>query len=59
MPLLYAIKVRKDHAQVMAEWDITLDCPMTSVITTNKPDVRNGSDVLHGGKTFDDVEFSR
>jgi hypothetical protein len=34
------------------------DCPVTFVITTNKPDVRNGSDVLRGQKPYDDVEFS-
>lgn len=102
MSLHYAIKVSKDHAQVMAEWDITLDMsdeelisnftlniegkplhtqcsdgnkacksaaaailsnpnadyPVTFVITTNKPDVRDGSDVLRGEKTYDDVDFS-
>lgn len=34
------------------------DCPVTFVITTNKPDVQNGSDVLRGEKTYDDVDFS-
>lgn len=34
------------------------DCPVTFVITTNKPDVRNGSDVLSGQKTYDDIDFS-
>lgn len=34
------------------------DCPVTFVITTNKPEVRNGSDVLSGQRTYDDVEFS-
>lgn len=34
------------------------DCPVTFVITTNKPDVRNGSDMLRGQKTYDDVDFS-
>ena len=33
------------------------DCPVTFVITTNKPDVRNGSEVLRGQKTYDDVDF--
>jgi hypothetical protein len=36
----------------------TVDCPVTFVIMTNKPDVRNGSDVLLGTKTYDDVYFS-
>lgn len=101
MSLHYTIKVSKDHARVMAEWDITLDmsdeelisnftlnvegkpldtqcssgnkacksaastilsnpdadCPVTFVIATNKPDVRNGNDVLRGEKTYDDVDF--
>lgn len=35
-----------------------VDCPVTFVITTNKPDVRNGSDTLRGEKTYDDVNFS-
>jgi len=35
-----------------------LDCPVTFVITTNKPDERHGSDVLRGSKTFDDVDFT-
>jgi hypothetical protein len=100
--LHYTIKVSKDHAQVTATWDISLDtsdpevisnftltvegkaldtqcsggnkacksaayatlakpsedCPVTFVITTNKPDVRNDSDVLRGSKTYDDVNFS-
>lgn len=34
------------------------DCPVTFVITTNKPDVQNGSDILRGQETYDDVEFS-
>lgn len=34
------------------------DCPVTFVITTNKPDERNDSDVLRGDKVYDDVEFS-
>lgn len=34
------------------------DCAVTFVITTNKPDVRNGSDILRGEKTHDDVNFS-
>lgn len=34
------------------------DCPVTFVITTNKPDVRNGNDVLRGQKTYDDVNFA-
>ncbi len=38
--------------------DPTADAPVTFVITTNKPDVRNGSDVLRGEKTYDDVTFS-
>jgi hypothetical protein len=102
MSLHYTIKVSKDHAQVTATWDITLDmsdtelissfiltvegkplnthcsggnkackgeagttlsnptadCPVTSVITTNKPDVRTDRDVLSGEKTYDDVYFS-
>jgi len=102
MSLHYKIKISKDHAQVTATWDISLDmsdselisnftlsvegkalntqcsagnkacksadnailsnpsvdCPVTFVITTNKPDVRNGSDILRGEKTFDDADFS-
>jgi hypothetical protein len=108
MSLHYAIKVNKDHAQVTATWDISVDmsdtelianfaltvegkplstqcsssitmgagnkackgadfatlsdpsadCPVTFVITTNKPDVQNGNDVLRGDHTFDDVDFS-
>jgi len=94
--------VSKDHAQVTAKWNITVDmsdtelisnftltvdgktlntqcsggnkacksadyvtlsnpsadCPVTFVITTNKPDVRNGSDTLRGEKAYDDVDFS-
>ena len=34
------------------------DCPVTFVITTNQPDVRNSSDILRGDKTYDDVDFS-
>jgi hypothetical protein len=100
--LHYTIKVSKDHAQVAATWDITVDmsdaelissftltvegktlstqcssgnkackgadfatlsnptadCPVTFVITTNKPDVRKDSDVLRGQKTYDDADFS-
>lgn len=105
MSLHYAIKVNKDHAQVMATWDVSVDisdtelisnfsltvegkplntqcssatggnkrckgadyatlsdasadCPVTFVITTNKPDVKNGDDVLRGSRTYDDVDFS-
>jgi len=102
MALHYAIKVSKDHAQVTATWDITVDtsdtelissfvltvegkslntqcsggnkacksaayatlshpstdCPVTFVITTNKPDVRKDSDVLRGEKTYDEIDFS-
>lgn len=36
----------------------TADAPVTFVITTNKPDVRNGSDILRGEKTYDDASFS-
>ena len=36
----------------------SLDCPVTFVITTNKPDVRKDSDVLRGEKFYDDVDFS-
>ncbi|MGH9732915.1 MAG: hypothetical protein ACRD4A_14570 [Candidatus Acidiferrales bacterium] len=36
----------------------TADSPVTFVIATNKPDVRNGSTVLRGEKTYDDVTFS-
>jgi hypothetical protein len=101
MSLHYTIKASKDHAQVTATWDITVDisdtelissfvltvegkpmdtqcsggnkackgaayatlanpsqdCPVTSVIMTNKPDVRNDSDVLRGSKTYDDANF--
>jgi len=38
--------------------DPDTDAPVSFVITTNKPDVRNDSDVLRGTKTYDDVEFS-
>jgi hypothetical protein len=102
MSLHYSIKVSKDHAEVTATWDITVDisdeelissfvltvegkplntqcsggnkackgadyatlshpdadCPVTFVITTNKPDVRNDSDILRGEKTYDDADFS-
>jgi hypothetical protein len=102
MSLHYTITVSKDHAQVTAKWDITVDmsdielissftlavegkalntqcsggnkackgadyttlskpttdCPVTFVVTTNKPDVRNGSDILRGEKTYDDADFS-
>ena len=102
MSLQYTITVSKDHAQVTAKWDITVDmsdaelisnftltvegvpmntqcsggnkackgaayatlsdptadAPVTFVITTNKPDVRNGSDILRGQKNYDDVSFS-
>ena len=108
MSLRYVIKVSKDHAQVTATWDISVDisdtemianfaltvegkplntqcsssstmgagnkackgadfvtlsnpnedCTVTFVITTNKPDVRNGDDILRGAKTYDDVDFS-
>ena len=34
------------------------DCAVTFVITTNKPGVRNGDDILRGDKTYDDVDFS-
>jgi hypothetical protein len=34
------------------------DCAVTFVITTNKPDVQSGDDVLRGQKTYDDVDFS-
>ena len=101
MALRYTIKVSKDHAQVKATWDISVDesdteiidsfvlkieektvdtqcsggnkackgaqfvtlqkpnkeCPVTSVITTSKPDVRNDSDSLRAGP-FDDVDFA-
>lgn len=102
MSLRYNIKVSKDHSQVTATWDISVDmsdtelisdftlkvedkalntqcsggnkacksadsatlsnpsvdCPVAFVITTNKPDARDDSDVLRGEKTYDDVEFS-
>ena len=38
--------------------DPSADCPVTFVITTNKPDVRNGDDILRGEKTYDDADFS-
>jgi hypothetical protein len=100
--LRYTITVSKDHSEVTATWDISLDmsdtelissftlevggkalntqcsagnkackgadylsladpgtdCPVDFVITTNKPDARNGSDTLKGGKTYDEVSFS-
>jgi hypothetical protein len=103
MSLHYKITVSKDHAQVTANWDIsvdmsdtelianftltvegkalttqcsggnkackgadcatlsnpTADCTVTYVITTNKPDVRNGNDILRGEKSYDDVNFSQ
>jgi chitodextrinase len=34
------------------------DCAVTFVITTNKPDVQDGNDVLRGDKTYDDVDFA-
>jgi len=34
------------------------DCPVTFVITTNGPNVRNGSAILRGDTTYDDVGFS-
>src|ERR1700704_5148946 len=108
MSLRYVIKVSKDHAQVTAKWDISVDisdtemianfaltvegkplntqcsssstmgagnkackgadfatlsdqnadCPVTFVITTNKPDVQKGNDVLRGDHTYDDAGFS-
>jgi hypothetical protein len=102
MSLHYTITVVKDHAQVTANWDMsvdmsdtelissftlnvegkaldtncssgnkackgaayatlanpTADCPVNFVIATNKPDVRNDSDVLRGEKTYDDADFS-
>jgi hypothetical protein len=36
----------------------TADCPVTFVVTTNKPDVRNDSDSLRREKTYDDINFS-
>lgn len=33
------------------------DCPVSFVITTNAPDVKQGDDVLRGNRTFDDAEF--
>jgi len=35
-----------------------VDCPVSFVITTTKPDERDGSDVLRGEKEYDDVDFS-
>src|SRR5258708_23404017 len=32
------------------------DCAVTFVITTNKPDVQDGDDVLRGSRTYDDVD---
>jgi hypothetical protein len=102
MSLHYTINISKDHAQVTAKWDISVDmsdtelissfsltvegkalntqcsagnkackgadyatlsdpstdCPVTFVIATNKPDVRNGDDTLRGEKTYDDADFS-
>ena len=102
MALRYSIEISKDHAQVAASWDISVDssdtelissftlevegkplntqcssgnkackgaayaslakpsrdCPVSFVIATNKPDVRRGSDILRGEKTYDDVTFS-
>ena len=102
MSLRYNIKVSKDHAQVTATWDLTLDMsdteliadfsltvggkalntrcsggnkackgadyatltdytadtPVNFVIMTNKPDEKNGSDVLRGSRTYDDAIFS-
>lgn len=108
MSLHYTINVNKDHAQVKASWDISVDmsdtelianfaltvegkplntqcsssstmgagnkackgvdfaaltdpsadCPVTFVITTNKPDEESGNDVLRGDHTYDDVDFS-
>jgi hypothetical protein len=102
MSLHYTVTVSKDHAQVTANWDISVDmsdaelisnftltvagkalntqcssgnkackgadyatlsnpavdCPVTFVIMTNKPDVRNGSDILRGAKIYDDADFS-
>jgi hypothetical protein len=34
------------------------DCAVTFVITTNKPNVQDGEDVLRGDKTYDEVDFS-
>jgi hypothetical protein len=102
MSLQYAIKVSKDHANVTATWDVSVDMSnaeiiwaftltvngktlntqcsggtkvckaadyatlahpdvdalVSFVITTNRPDVRNASDVLRGAQAYDDVEFS-
>lgn len=100
--LHYKITVSKDHSQVTATWDISVDmsdtelisdftlrvdgqplntrcsggnkacsgadytelsnpsadCAVAFAITTNEPDVKNGSDVLRGERTYDEVEFS-
>jgi hypothetical protein len=108
MSVHYIIRVSKDHAQVTATWDISVDmsdtemianfaltvegkalntqcsssgtmgagnkackgadfatlsdpsadCPVTFVITTNKPDERHDDGILRGQKTYDDVDFS-
>jgi hypothetical protein len=102
MSLHNSIKLSKNHAQVTATWDITLDmsdtelisnfaltvagkplntqcssgnkackgadyatllhpgadCPVTFVITTSNPDEQNGSDILEGRKTYDDINFT-
>jgi hypothetical protein len=34
------------------------DCPVTFVITTNKPTERHGVDILRGNRRFDDVGFN-
>ena len=34
------------------------DCVVAFVVTTNKPDVQDGEDVLRGDKTYDDADFS-
>ena len=44
-----------DHT-TLAHPDV--DVLVSFVITTNRPGVRNDSDVLRGTKTYDDVEFS-
>jgi hypothetical protein len=36
----------------------TEDCAVRFVITTNKPDVQDGNDVLRGDKTYDVVDFA-
>ena len=102
MSLRYNIQVSKDHANVKATWDITVDmsdtevignftltvegkdmntqcsggnkackgaahailskpaedCPVTFVITTNKPAVKDGSGYLRGSRPYDDASFS-